>query len=277
VSAAAGISPKDVLGLVRELRTGSGDERPIVVLGPSGLVSALRRDLVRDGVGSAVQEGGGIESAAALVYVLVAEATADEVAVLRGAERTRIPSIAVIASSGGERTPDPPYVLPARVVRVSSGSGFPVDEIARLLARALGDRGTTLAARLPVLRDHVVDDLIRRYARQNAILGASGGVTKATMPLLTLNQVRLLLRIADAYGYEIDRERIPEVLGVVAGGVGLRALARRTIGYVPVAGWAVKAGVAYGGTRAIGEAARRYFEKRAPVTRVAGSRALFPR
>jgi uncharacterized protein (DUF697 family) len=277
VSAAAGISPKDVLGLVRELRTGSGDERPIVVLGPSGLVSALRRDLVRDGVGSAVQEGGGIEGAAALVYVLVAEATADEVAVLREAERARIPSIAVIASSGGERTPDPPYVLPARVVRVSSGSGFPVDEIARLLARALGDRGTTLAARLPVLRDHVVDDLIRRYARQNAILGASGRVTKATMPLLTLNQVRLLLRIADAYGYEIDRERIPEVLGVVAGGVGLRALARRTIGYVPVAGWAVRAGVAYGGTRAIGEAARRYFEKRAPVTRVAGSRALFPR
>jgi uncharacterized protein (DUF697 family) len=277
VSAAAGISPKDVLGLVRELRTGSGDDRPIVVLGPAGLVSALRRDLVRDGVGSAVQEGGGIENAAALVYVLVAEATADEVAVLREAERARIPSIAVIASSGGERTPDPPYVLPARVVRVSSGSGFPVNEIARLLARALGDRGTTLAARLPLLRDHVVDDLIRRYARQNAILGASGGVTKATMPLLTLNQVRLLLRIADAYGYEIDRERIPEVLGVVAGGVGLRALARRTIGYVPVAGWAVRAGVAYGGTRAIGEAARRYFEKRAPVTRVAGSRALFPR
>jgi uncharacterized protein (DUF697 family) len=277
VSAAAGISPKDVLGLVRELRTGSGDERPIVVLGPSGLVSALRQDLVRDGVGSAVQEGGGIEGAAALVYVLVAQATADEVAVLREAERARIPSIAVIASSGGERTPDPPYVLPARVVRVSSGSGFTVDEIARLLARALGDRGTTLAARLPVLRDPVVDDLIRRYARQNAILGASGGVTKATMPLLTLNQVRLLLRIADAYGYEIDRERIPEVLGVVAGGVGLRALARRTIGYVPVAGWAVRAGVAYGGTRAIGEAARRYFEKRAPVTRVAGSRALFPR
>jgi uncharacterized protein (DUF697 family) len=277
VSATTGVGPKDVLSLVRELRTGSGDDRPIVVLGPSGLVSALRRGLVRDGVGSAVREGGGIEGAAALVYVLVAEATADEVALLREAERVHIPSIAVIASSGGGRTPDPPYVLPARIVRVSSDSGFPVDKIARLLAGALGDRGTTLAARLPVLRDHVVEDLIRRYARQNAILGGSGGVRRATMPLLTLNQVRLLLRIADAYGYEIDRKRIPEVLGVIAGGVGLRALARRTIGYVPVAGWALRAGVAYGGTRAIGEAAKRYFEKRAPVTRVARSRALFPR
>jgi uncharacterized protein (DUF697 family) len=31
---------------------------------------------------------------------------------------------------------------------------------------------------------------------------------------------------------------------------------------VPVAGWLVKGGVAYTGTRAIGEAAMRYFEQR---------------
>ena len=130
---------------------------------------------------------------------------------------------------------------------------------------------------MPVLRDHVVEELIRRYSRQNAILGTAGGVTRASAPLLTLNQVRLLLRIADAYGFEIDRKRIPEVLGVIAGGMGFRALARSAIGYVPFAGWAVRGGVAYGGTRAIGEAAKRYFEQRAPVTRVAGSRAIFPR
>jgi uncharacterized protein (DUF697 family) len=277
VTAVAGVSPRDVFALVRELRTASADERPIVLSGPPGLVAALGRELTRDGVASAVREGGGVEGAAALVLVLVAEATADEVALLRAAERARIPSVAVITSAGGDRTPDPAYVLPGNIVHVPSGSGFPVDEIARRLAGELGDRGTALAARLPVLRGHVVDHLIRRYARQNAILGASGSLTRASMPLLTLNQVRLLLRIADAYGYEIDRERVPEVLGVVAGGVGLRAVARRTVGWMPIAGWAVRAGVAYGGTRAIGEAAKRYFEKRAPVTRVAGSRALFPR
>jgi uncharacterized protein (DUF697 family) len=32
---------------------------------------------------------------------------------------------------------------------------------------------------------------------------------------------------------------------------------------VPVAGWAVKGGVAYAGTKAVGEAAVRYFEARA--------------
>ena len=96
------------------------------------------------------------------------------------------------------------------------------------------------------------------------------------MPLLTLNQIRLLLRIADAYGFEIDRMRIPEVAGVVAGGLGFRALARTALGYVPFMGFLVRGGVAYGGTRAIGEAARRYFEQRAPVTRVARDRELFP-
>ena len=41
--------------------------------------------------------------------------------------------------------------------------------------------------------------------------------------------------------------------------------------------WAVKGGIAYAGTRAVGEAALRYFDRRAPVTRVAGARARFPR
>ena len=41
---------------------------------------------------------------------------------------------------------------------------------------------------------------------------------------------------------------------------------------VPVAGWAVKGVIAYAGTRALGEAAVRYFGRRAPVTRVVGAR-----
>jgi uncharacterized protein (DUF697 family) len=87
----------------------------------------------------------------------------------------------------------------------------------------------------------------------------------------------LLLRIADAYGFELDRERIPEVLGVIAGGLGFRSVARSALGVIPIAGWIVKGGMAYAGTRAVGEAAKRYFEARTPVTRTAAGRALFPR
>ena len=38
-----------------------------------------------------------------------------------------------------------------------------------------------------------------------------------------------------------------------------RTVARQLLGAVPVAGWAVKGAVAYGGTRGVGEAAQRYF------------------
>jgi uncharacterized protein (DUF697 family) len=80
---------------------------------------------------------------------------------------------------------------------------------------------------------------------------------------LTLNQIRLVLRIALAYGQPIDRQRAVELLGVVGAGFGLRTLARELLDVIPFAGWAIKGGVAYAGTRAIGEAAVRYFEARA--------------
>jgi uncharacterized protein (DUF697 family) len=78
--------------------------------------------------------------------------------------------------------------------------------------------------------------------------------------VLTLNQARLVLRIALAYGQEVDGARLPELLGVVGAGFGLRTVARELLDFVPVAGWAAKGAVAYAGTKALGEAARRYFE-----------------
>ena len=81
------------------------------------------------------------------------------------------------------------------------------------------------------------------------------------LPVLTLNQARLVLRIALAHGQHRQCTR-GELLGVVGTGFGLRAVARELLDVVPVAGWAVKGAVAYAGTRAVGEAAVRYFAAR---------------
>jgi uncharacterized protein (DUF697 family) len=228
-------------------------------------------------VANAVRDETAIQDAAALVHILTGEASDADLAVLRRARQAGAPIVVVIAGPGDREVPVPPYVLAENVVRVPLGSGFPLDEIAAAIARALDEKATPLAARLPVLRDAVVDRLIARFSRQNGIIGVAIFVPGADMPVLTLNEIRLLMRIADAYGFELDRERIPEVLGVIGTGFGFRALARSLLGVVPFAGWAVKGGIAYGGTRALGEAARRYFEARAPVTRVAGDRVVFPR
>lgn len=271
------IAPSEVLGLVRELRKSADEDRPLVVGGVRELAAALRRELARGGVASSVREEDALDEAALVVYVLARPAQDADLALLKRANNAGMPIVAVLAGPQGADLRDPPYALAEHVVRVPPGAGFPIEDIARAIAHALGEAATPLAARLPVLRNAVVDRLIAKFSRQNAIIGVSVFVPGADMPVLTVNQVRLLMRIADAYGFELDRERIPEVLGVIGSGFGLRAVARSLLGIVPLAGWAVKGGIAYGGTRAVGEAARRYFESRAPVTRVPGDRAVFPR
>jgi uncharacterized protein (DUF697 family) len=270
------LSPMAVAGLLRELRAAAADEKPLVVAGARALAEALRRELTRGGVASAVREQGPLDGAAALVYVLADEVGEEDERVLREADRARLPIVCVLA---GPVTCDAeiPYVLAENVIRAGAGSGFPIDAIARRLAHVLGERATPLAARLPGLRRPVCEELISRFARQNALIGAAVFIPGADLPALTLNQIRLVLRIADAHGFEVDRERLPELLAVIGSGLGFRAVARQALGLVPVAGWAVKGGVAYAGTRTLGEAAMRYLERRAPVTRVAGGRARFPR
>jgi uncharacterized protein (DUF697 family) len=250
------VTPRSLLSVVKSLRTSARTDRPLVVSGPSALVQILVKELTRGGVPAAVREQGPLKGASALIHVVAGSPTSEDERLLGEAARARVPIVAVVPSAAA--VPGHlPYVLDENVVRVAGGTGFPLDEIARRIARQLGEEATPLAARLPVLRKAVCDELIRRFSRRNGLIGAAVFVPGADLPILTVNQVRLVLRIADAYGFEIDRDRIPEVLAVIGSGLGFRALARRTIGYVPVVGWAIKGGIAYTGTRALGEAAVR--------------------
>jgi uncharacterized protein (DUF697 family) len=264
-----------VLSAMKDMRVSGKRDRPLVVSGPPGLAQILVEDLRRGGVAAAVREQGPLEAAAALLAVLAGPPTADDEHLLGEASRKRIPIVAVVPSAAGV-SGHVPYVLDENVVRIGGGEGFPLEKIAQRLAGSLGEAATPLAARLPVLRPAVCEELIRRFSRRNGVIGVAVFVPGADLPILTLNQIRLVLLIADAYGFEIDRERIPEVVAVIGSGLGFRALARRSIRLVPFVGWAVNGGIAYAGTRAVGDAAVRYFERRAPVAKVAGERVRFP-
>ncbi len=257
------MKPTLILSLVRELRTGSGDARPLVVAGVPALVPTLARELRRGGEASAVQENGSPEHAAALVYLLEGRPSEADLASMRAASKADVPVIAVTEAADRSL----PYVLATDIVRVKPGAGFPLDEIAEALARRLGESGTALAARLPSVRQAVCEQLIRSFSRTNGLVGAAAFVPGVDMPVLTLNQVRLVLRIALAHGQEVDASRALELLAVVGGGLGFRALARELLGAVPVAGWALKGAIAYTGTRTIGEAALRYFGAGAAVAK----------
>jgi uncharacterized protein (DUF697 family) len=240
-----------VVGVVRELRaprTGG----PLVVAGAPALVPLLARELRAGGDESAVRENGSLDGAAALVWV-----GDPDVEALRAASRAHVPIVAVTEA---DRVP---YVLETSVVTVRPGESFPLEAIASAVAHRLGERGAPLAARLPVLRNAVVNELIRRSSLRNAVIAGAVFVPGVDMPILTLNQVRLATRIGAAHGRKPDRAQAVELLGVVGAGFAFRAVARQALDVVPVAGWAVKAGVAYGGTKAVGEAARRFFAERA--------------
>jgi uncharacterized protein (DUF697 family) len=247
------LTPLSVISLVRELRRGAGDPRPLAVAGARELVPLLARELRAGGDPAAVVEGR-FEDAAILVWIGAPDE--DE---LHRASRYGVPIVAVTEAD------TIPYVLATDLVRVPPGAGFPVEEIARAVARRLGEDSTSLAARLPLLRAPVCDELIHAFSKRNALIGAAVFIPGVDMPILTVNQARLVLRIGLAFGHEIDHARGLELLGVVGAGLGFRAIARELLDVVPFAGWAVKGAVAYTGTRAVGEAAVRYFEARTPA------------
>jgi uncharacterized protein (DUF697 family) len=156
--------------------------------------------------------------------------------------------------------PDVPYVLATDVIVVRPGQELPLERIAERIADRLGEKSYVLAAKLPVIRNAVCEEIVRGFARTNGILGAAIFIPGADLPVLTLNQIRMVLRLAAAYGEEIDRERAVELLAVVGAGLGFRALARQALTLVPGPGWAIKGGVAYAATLTLGQAAIAYFE-----------------
>lgn len=138
--------------------------------------------------------------------------------------------------------------------------------LCRRIATVAGDQGLTLAATLPALRPAVVAHIIESTARQNAAVGVLIFIPGADLPVMTLNQIKMVLRIGAAYGHQPSLERAVEMLGIVATGFGLRALARKGATYVPGLGWALKGVVGYTATQAMGRTAVAYFERGAPLT-----------
>ncbi len=244
-------------------------DRPLLVAGK--LAPELARELAAGGDPSAVRTGGAPEDVEALLCVVGNEVDHADTRLLKAAHRARVPTIVVTA--GHEQPRRIPYVLATDIIRTEPGRGFPVDEIAKALAQKLGEDATSLARHLPVLRGAVCDQLIESFARKNGIVGAAVFIRGADLPVLTLNQIRLVLRIYASHGIPVDAMPVPEVVATVGAGVGLRAIARELLDLVPVAGWLLKGAVAYTGTRAIGAAAMRRAESLTKPRPAGASRA----
>jgi uncharacterized protein (DUF697 family) len=129
-----------------------------------------------------------------------------------------------------------------------------------------GDAAIPLVRRYPVLRAMASRRLIRQTARQNAAIGAAFFIPGTDMPVMTANQIKMILSLAVMHGEELSKDRAFEIVSVLGAGLGFRMVTRQLLVFVPGPGWALKGAVGYSGTVALGEAALRYFREGAPGT-----------
>jgi uncharacterized protein (DUF697 family) len=235
--------------LYRELSPARDAGKQLVVGGARALAPMLRKEL---GV-----TGGSDDPRGAAVYVHIWTGDGEDEAALRRARKARVPIVALAPPD----VDDVPYVLATDVLPIRAGTGFPVDELMRVIAARLDDDAVALASRLPVLRRAVAQQLIGRAARRNGLVAAAVFIPGVDLPVLLRNELKLVARLEQIYGRQIAGDnRLPELVGTAAVGFGLRAIARELLDLIPVAGWAVKGAVAYAGTRALGEATLRRLE-----------------
>lgn len=128
--------------------------------------------------------------------------------------------------------------------------------------------------RLPALRETVAAKLTRDAALNALkVAGASALIdhvpvlgivlgafaSAGDMMAITGIQMTLLLNIGATYGRDPDLSAMWEMLPIVGGGFGWRALARELSGFIPVGGVLIKSAIAYAGTVVVGEGATYYY------------------
>jgi len=139
-----------------------------------------------------------------------------------------------------------------------------------------------LAFRFPILREEMAKKLIHDTGVQNMIIALASSLP-TNLPIigiiigllavagettvLTVNQLKLCLQLAGLYGLNMSiLERIKELWPLVGSALGLRAVARSLVGFIPLAGPTIKGAIAYGGTYMVGETVRWYYEKGRKLT-----------
>lgn len=160
-----------------------------------------------------------------------------------------------------DRAEDAFGVRRSRVMFIGAADRAAATSLARKIADVLSGKEVALARSLSFMREPAARSIIRRTGLENAAISSMIFIAGPDLPILTMNQVRMALKIAAIYGDDIDAARLRELLAVVGGGFGFRAVARSLLGLLPGLGLVIRAGVAYAGTEALGAALIEYFKR----------------
>ena len=185
-------------------------------------------------------------------------------------------ALAEMAKAAGYEIPDGDMVAPFPAGE-GEEPGVIDDEAAAALDERMGrwivsvghEKRLAFAIAFPFMRRALARDAVQATSLQNAVVGLIPFLPGADLPIMTLNQAKMVLQISAAYGHEFGKERFKELAAVVSAAYLSRTLARELIEFIPVLGFAVRTGVAYSATSALGYAIIAYYEGGEDVTGVA--------
>lgn len=185
----------------------------------------------------------------------------EELADLLGAQRNMRKAKVSLTVSDAAIAPSGKAVEDTGEIPLPPPGAVSIEELAPRIVKALDEEYLVPVAKAyPPLRRAACERVIRKNARENAVIGLLP-IPGADMPVMTANQARMVLHLAAAYGEELSFQRARELVGVLAAGFGLRALTRQVVKVVPVGGWATAAAIGYAGTVAMGRSTMLYFER----------------
>jgi uncharacterized protein (DUF697 family) len=101
---------------------------------------------------------------------------------------------------------------------------------------------------------------------QNVVIALVFFIPGSDMPAMTLNQGRMVLKIAAMYGQPINKERAVELAATLALGFGFRGVGRLLSRSIPGLAIIMRMFTAYTATLAVGLGAVAYFEQGAPAS-----------
>lgn len=134
---------------------------------------------------------------------------------------------------------------------------------------AIKDKDLAFAMSFPFIRRPLADDAITATSLQNCAVGLVPFLPGADMPIMTLNQIKMTLQIATAYGQPLDADRVKEIAVIVAGAFVCRNVVRSATKVIPFAGWLISGGMGFAATEAMGRAMVEYFEAGGDIVGVA--------
>lgn len=144
------------------------------------------------------------------------------------------------------------------------------------ILKAHPESGIALARQIYPFRAPVADQIVKKIAKENALFSLATAIPDIvpflTLPwavgefasdtaFLTANQVRMAFMLAAVSDRDIGyREQKGELISLLLGAFGWRAIARELVGKIPFGGGLIpKAAVAYAGTKVAGMSIERYY------------------